>query len=160
MDYDPDELVADKVYIYLFSNVNYMYKSIDSGGVFLIGFLCYKVYKEDDNEFLGYQWTTTGQRDFLRAHKEAEERDAKDRKLCDENISHFLGLLSERSRVLMNNTAGFKEAVRDITSYGILFVSIWMNHITKCLPVQSRSGRGSLSPVRKILRSLSLPILL
>jgi len=52
VDYDPNELVADKVYSYV-----------------------YKVYREDDNEFLGYQWTTTGQRDFLRAHKDAEERD-------------------------------------------------------------------------------------
>ena len=88
-DYDPDQVVSDRVYSYV-----------------------YKVYKEDDNQFLGYQWTATGQRDFLRATSDAQARDVKDRKLRDETVSRFLNLLSERSRVLLNNTAGFKEAVR------------------------------------------------
>lgn len=95
--YNPEENEEEKIYSY----VNPVFD--DDGG---------NEKKSGEGVPIRFEWTSTGQRDLMKAREKAEDRDKTDRKLRDETLSRFLSLLSHKSRTLLNNTKGFTEAVR------------------------------------------------
>ena len=100
-DYDPTDVLTEKIYLYVLPTVTVHDSEEKEGGRSVT----------IKTKTVSYEWTSTGQRDFTKAYKTAEDDDKADCIKRDQVISKLMKRLSPDSKTLLKNTNGYKEAL-------------------------------------------------